>query len=78
MGTIISLLLLRLIWVAITMAIDQYFWQRRSGKFSHQLISWEKNLNCILGRHAGAGIAGFSGCFTRVFIPAILYFLLAI
>ena len=30
-ATIISLFLLRLGWVAVTIAIDQYLWQRRSG-----------------------------------------------
>lgn len=42
-ATIISLLLLRLVWVAVTIAIDQYRWQRRSGRLGQPLISWKKS-----------------------------------
>ncbi|GEM_PF-197471 len=43
-ATIISLLLLRIIWVAVTIAFDQYRWQIRSGKKGTPLISWKKSI----------------------------------
>ncbi len=43
-ATILCLLLLRVIWVAVTISIDQYFWQRKSGAQGHLLISWKKTL----------------------------------
>lgn len=43
-ATIISLFLLRLTWVAVTIAIDQHRWQIKSGRAAERLISWKKSL----------------------------------
>jgi monovalent cation/hydrogen antiporter len=44
MATLMSLFLLRLIWVPITIAIDQYRWQRRTGRRESLSIPWKKSL----------------------------------
>lgn len=64
--TIISLLILRLVWVAVTIAIDQYFWQKRTGKFSHQLISWKKTLIV-----SWAGMRGLVSLALAVALPVL-------
>ncbi len=65
-STIISLFLLRVLWVAVTIAIDQFLWQRRSGHRGHMLISWKKTFIV-----SWAGMRGLVSLALAVALPAL-------
>jgi len=65
-ATIISLLVLRLLWVSATIGIDQYFWQRRSGRIGQPLISWKKSFIV-----SWAGMRGLVSLALAVALPAL-------
>lgn len=65
-ATIIILFLLRLGWVAVTIAVDQYLWQRRSGRLGHLLISWKKSLIV-----SWAGMRGLVSLALAVALPVL-------
>lgn len=64
--TIISLLLLRVVWVTATTAVDQYLWRRRSGKMGPPLISWKKSFIV-----SWAGMRGLVSLALAVALPTL-------
>ena len=64
--TIISLFLLRVVWVMLTIAIDQYLWQKRSGKQLHIFTSWKKSFVVCL-----AGMRGLVSLALAVALPTL-------
>ncbi len=65
-ATIFSLFLLRLAWVGVTIAIDQYHWRVKSGRFGQPLISWKKSLIV-----SWAGMRGLVSLALAVALPSL-------
>ncbi len=66
LATIICLFILRLAWVAVTIAIDQHIWQLKTRRSSQRLISWKKGLIV-----SWAGMRGLVSLALAVALPAL-------